>query len=91
MRIQTDRPVSDVLVVSAAALEAAHLTPDEARLELALALYAQDRLTLGQAADLAARSQEAFLETMGQRGIEVHYGVEAFEEDLVTLRRLGRL
>jgi len=32
-----------------------------------------------------------FQQLLGSREIPVHYGVEEYEEDLATLRELGRL
>jgi len=64
------------------------MSEDELRLELAVALYKDDRLTLGQAARLAARTQEAMLGVLAKRQIAVHYGVKDLEQDLVNLERL---
>jgi len=32
-----------------------------------------------------------FMQLLGSRGIPVHYDVEEYEQDLETLKRLGRL
>ena len=48
-------------------------------------------LTLGQASSLAAMSQLEFQRLLASRQITIHYGVAEFEEDLKTLRELGRL
>ena len=80
----------DALIVPADALAAARVTADEARHELALALYEQERLTLGQAADLSGLAQADFLALAGERGLTIHYGVEEFEHDLAALRERQR-
>lgn len=72
-------------------LHAAHMSEAELRQELALVLFEQERLTLGQAARLASLGVARFQHLLASRGIELHYGVEEFDADLGTLRELGRL
>ena len=73
------------------ALAAAQMTPEELRLELALALYQRGKLSFGKARELAGVSVWAFQEVLGLRGIPVHYDLPEYEADLATLRELGRL
>ncbi len=68
-------------------LAAAHITEPELKQELALTLFQQERLTLGQASVLAGVSQLAFQALMAERQIPIHYGVAEFREDLQTLRQ----
>ena len=63
----------------------------ELKQELALTLFQQERLTLGEASELAGMSQREFQLLLAERRIPVHYGIEEFEEDLATLRQMGRL
>jgi predicted HTH domain antitoxin len=72
-------------------LQAARLSPEELKREVAILLYAQRRLTLGQARRLAAMPRLAFQQLLASRGIGPHYDVEDLEEDVETLRELGRL
>lgn len=72
-------------------LHAAHLSADELRREIAILLFQQERLTLGQAAELAGAVQLDFQRMLAERGIAVHYGVAEFEDDLTTMRSLGDL
>ena len=72
-------------------LAAAHLTEPELKREIAVALFEQERLTLGQASQFADMNQLEFQALLADRGIPIHYGVEELHEDLDTLRRLGRL
>ena len=67
-------------------LKLARLDEAEVRAELALALFQQDRLTLGQAAELAQIPQLSFQQLLRSREISVHYGFEQLEHDL---RRVG--
>jgi predicted HTH domain antitoxin len=50
--------------------------------ELALALYAQELLSFGKAAELARLSRYAFGALTTHRGIPRHYGAEELAEDL---------
>lgn len=59
------------MVISDDILEAAHLSEAEVRLEIALALFAQDRLSLSQAARLANLSQSDFQSHLPARKIPV--------------------
>jgi predicted HTH domain antitoxin len=66
-------------------LHAASLSTDQLRLELAVALFQRDRLTLAQAARLAETDRLAFQHVLASRGIPLHYTVEDWAQDLRTL------
>ena len=68
-------------------LQAAHMTEDEMRQEVAILLFQRERLTLGQASRLAGVGRLAFQHLLASRRIPVHYDLAEFEEDLATLRR----
>lgn len=72
-------------------LDAAHLSVADLRLELALALYAQQRLSLGQARELAGLSLWEFRQWLGLRRIAAHYDADDLRDDVNALRELGRL
>jgi predicted HTH domain antitoxin len=80
-----------VVTIADEVMDAAHITEPEVRQELALTLFQQDRLTLGQASRLAEMGQLAFQALLADRRIPVHYGVEEFREDLETLRHMEGL
>jgi predicted HTH domain antitoxin len=67
---------------------AARMTPQALKEELALALYANDKLSFGKARELAGLTAWEFQERLGRRGIPVHYDLDAYEEDLNTLESL---
>jgi predicted HTH domain antitoxin len=67
---------------------AARMTPQALKEELALALYASDKLSFGKARELAGLTAWEFQERLGRRGIPVHYDLDAYEEDLKTLEAL---
>jgi predicted HTH domain antitoxin len=71
-------------------LVAAHLSEAELRVELAVALFREERLTLGQASHLAGLDQFTFQGILADREIPIHYGMEEFREDLRTLSALDR-
>ena len=77
------------LVIPEEVLEASHLTPLELKREIAVMLFAQERLTLGQASELAEMSQRQFLALLASRQIPVHYGDAELEKDLTTVGTLG--
>jgi predicted HTH domain antitoxin len=63
-------------------LHSAHLTEQELRLELAVTLFQQDRLTLGQAARYCELSQLELQRVLAARKIPLHYGLEELDADL---------
>ena len=72
-------------------LDSARMTTDELKTEIAIALYAQGRLSLGKARELAGVSLWEFRQLLASRRIAPHYDTADFEEDLNTLRTLRRL
>lgn len=72
--------------IPASIAEALELSEESAeqvlRRELALALYAQEKLSFGKARELAGMSTYAFGQLLGERQIPRHYGQEELEEDL---------
>ncbi len=75
---------SDVLLTT-------RLTKSELKVELAIHLFDQGKLSLGKARELADMDIWQFMQLLGARGITAHYDVEEYEDDLDTLKRLGRL
>ena len=72
-------------------IHATRMTPGELRRELAIYLFQQGRLSFGKAREMAGMTLWTFQQTLASREIPVHYDVEDYEEDLATLRKLGRL
>ncbi len=68
-------------------LDSARLTLPELKLELAVHLYSQGRLSIGKARELAELSLWEFRQVLGTRRIPPLYDVEEFREDLATLAR----
>jgi predicted HTH domain antitoxin len=77
------------LTIPEEVLHASHLTPLELKREIAVMLFAQDRLTLGQASELSEMSQRQFLALLSSRQIPVHYDEAELARDLETVKTLG--
>jgi predicted HTH domain antitoxin len=71
-------------------LRAARMSEEELRQEMAVLLFQKDKLTLGKASRLAGMDRLRFQHLLASRDIPVHYDIEEFEQDLATLRDLGR-
>ena len=78
------------VTISDDVLAAAHLSESELRLELAVALFREERLTLAQASRLAEVDQFAFQSALADRKIPIHYGIAELHEDLRTIDALSR-
>jgi predicted HTH domain antitoxin len=65
------------------------LTPAQARLELAVGLFAGRRVSLGRAARVSGIPQAEFLRELGRREIPIHYDPDDFEADLKTIAALN--
>lgn len=82
---------SNRLEISRDILDSARMTIDELKIEIAISLYAQGRLSFGKARELSGLSLWEFRQLLAFRRISPHYDIEDFEEDLTTLRDLGRI
>jgi predicted HTH domain antitoxin len=80
-----------VLEVPRDVLDSARLTVSELKMEMAVFLYAQDRLSIGKARELAGLSLWEFRQLLASRHIAPHYEVADLDEDVAALRELGRL
>jgi len=79
------------LVIPEDILQTTRMSATELKYEIAILLFQKEKLTLGQASGLAGVNQLQFQHLLASRQIPVHYDVNEFEEDLKTLRELGRL
>ena len=66
-------------------LQFTHLTEQEMTLEIALMLFEQNKLTLGQASKLAGLHQFEFQKILAARNIHIHYNSSALHTDLKNL------
>ena len=72
-------------------LTAAGISEAELKLEIAIMLFQQEKISIGKARRLAGMNLIEFQREIAIRGICIHYDVEEFEADLKTLREMGRL
>ena len=75
-----------VLEIPRDVLDSARLSLDELKLELALSLYAQRRLSVGKARELAGLSLWEFRQLLTARHIPVHYDETDLNDDVTTLK-----
>lgn len=66
----------------------ARIQAENVRLDLALGMYASDRVTLGRAAEIAGMTQLDFQRELGRRQIPLHYDRDDFATNLQTVREL---
>jgi len=81
----------NILKIPQEILDSARLTVSDLRTELAVSLYAQRRLSIGKARELAEMSLWEFRQLLAFRRISPHYDISDLDEDMATLHELGRL
>lgn len=79
MNLQLKSPVLDRLEISHADL----------LVDVAVGLYVDQRVTVGQAADIAGMTQPEFRRILGRLGIPVQYDLDDLKHDLAVLRERG--
>ncbi len=65
------------------------LTPDEARMGLALGLYVSGKLGFGRAATVAGVSWPAFQKAMARQRLPMDYTTDDLHEDVEAMERRG--
>ncbi|MDZ4682810.1 MAG: UPF0175 family protein [Saprospiraceae bacterium] len=63
----------------------AQTTEQEIKMLIAIALFKEEILTLGQAAALAGLPQLIFQKELGRRKISIHYGVKELHQNVKHL------
>ncbi|MCP4698918.1 MAG: UPF0175 family protein [Gammaproteobacteria bacterium] len=71
-------------------LDSARISAAELKREIALTLYAQHRLSIGKARELAEMSLWEFRQLLGFRKIPVHYDEQDLNTDLETIQKLKK-
>lgn len=71
-----------------AAIEGTGMTPELAKLEVAVGLYRDRKVSMGRAARIAGVPRPVFQRELGKRGVSVNYDVQDFEDDLVAIGKL---
>lgn len=70
-------------------LLSARISADELLIELAVYLYDQERLSIGQAKNLAQTDLISFQKELAKRNVYIKFDVSDFEDDMKTLSRLS--
>lgn len=70
-------------------LNAARVTADELKVELAIHLYETRRLSIGHAREMAGLSLWEFRQLLASRKISPHYDVADLDEDMQTWAELN--
>jgi predicted HTH domain antitoxin len=73
------------LVISEETLETIQLTEEELRIEIAVMLFQQERLTLAQASHFANQNIVRFQRLLASRKIPLHYDIDDLREDVKSL------
>jgi predicted HTH domain antitoxin len=90
--VQEDNKVETLVIeVPQDIADSARMSPAELQIELAVALYAQGRLSIGKARELTALTLWEFRQILGTRRIPAHYDEADLDEDVATLQKMGRL
>jgi len=84
----TKKPTTVTIEIADTIVERAGLSADQIVLELAIVLFQQGSVTLGQASEMAGLHQFWFQQELAKRKIPIHYGVEEFERDLETIKQI---
>lgn len=69
-------------------LSKTRLSKKEILLRIAIMLFAEEKLTLGQASKLAGLHQIQLQKELAKRKIPIHYDVEEFQQDLETISKM---
>ena len=69
-------------------LQQAGLSPSEILLKLAILLFQEDRISLGQASKLADLHMVEFQKELARRNIPIHYGQEDYQNDKQIVKNL---
>ena len=78
------------LIIDDELLQNIDITPEQARLDFAIGLYIDRKITLGQGARIASLTQGHFLRELGKRKVPVSYDVGEFRKDMQTLKKLNK-
>lgn len=84
-----DREPTVSITIPKTVVSASRLSPDELRIELAIYLFQQQKLSFGKAREMAGMTIWDFQTVLSQRGISVHYDLPEYDADMKTLQELG--
>lgn len=71
-------------------IHSTRMSPQDMKLELALTLYQQEKISFGKAREMASMTVSAFQQLLGSRGILVHYDTQDYLEDQPAIQALTK-
>lgn len=74
------------LVIPDEFLQTAHISEADLKLEIAILLFQQEKITLVTASQFADMNQLEFQRILGSRKIPIHYSIEEFRQDSENTR-----
>lgn len=72
-------------------LRATKMTEDELKLEIAIMLYKQEKISSGKARAWTKLTVIEFQHELAKRGLAINYDVEDLQADIKTLQSMGLL
>ncbi|MEH2193096.1 MAG: UPF0175 family protein [Nostoc sp.] len=72
-------------------LQSTKMTEDELRLEIAIMLYKQEKISSGKARTWTGLTVIEFQHELAKRGLCINYDVEDLQTDIKTLQSMGLL
>jgi predicted HTH domain antitoxin len=72
-------------------LAASDLTEEDLKLELAIVLYKRAKISAGKACEWLGMNLIEFRRILSDRDIPINYALTDLQDDIETLRSLGRL
>ncbi|EDX72160.1 conserved hypothetical protein [Coleofasciculus chthonoplastes PCC 7420] len=79
------------LVIPNDILQATKMTKDELKLEIAIMLYKQEKISSGKVRTWTGLTVIEFQHELAKRGLCINYDVEDFQSDIQTLQSMGLL
>lgn len=77
--------------ISDAIIKQTGLTPQQVLIELAVHLFENKMITVGQGGDMTGLGHVGFQRELGARQIPLHYDLAEWEQDKLTLEKLRQL
>jgi len=78
------------LVIPGEVLEKVEISGSDLLIEIAVYLYGKERLSIGQAKDLAGLDLVSFQKELAKRDVFLHYDINDYYSDLENLVKLGK-
>jgi predicted HTH domain antitoxin len=72
-------------------LKATKMTEEELKLEIAIMLYKQEKISSGKVRAWTGLNVIEFQQQLSLRGLSINYDVEDFQADIQTLQSMGLL